>query len=185
MVRNIFLPTPNINKQRLLTTDEQPSLSPGPQPQTHCRRAGSQASVLGSQRVGGWSQHHQCAMRNMDSGSRISLWRKTQRIMTRTQKARADETGRRLLVYTQQRDWPNLNLKSLGEILVPIRLPSVFKQTCQIPHLRLPPGSRAWHQEFRGHTRAGTVLRQLPSGRDMKSMTDKMCLLLCIIYFLS
>lgn len=29
MVRSIFLPTPNINKQRLLTTDEQPSLSPG------------------------------------------------------------------------------------------------------------------------------------------------------------
>lgn len=139
MVRNIFLPTPNINKQRLLTTDEQPSLSPGPRPQTHCRGASSQASVLGSQRAGGWSQHHQCAMRSMDSGSRISLWRRTQRKMTRTQKARAYETGRRLLVYTQQRDWPNLNLKSLGEILVPIRLPSVFKQTYQIPHLRLPP----------------------------------------------
>ena len=68
------------------------------------------------------------------------------------------EAGRRLLVYTQQRDWPNLNLKSLGEILVPIRLPSVFKQTYQIPDLRLPPGGRAWHREFRGHTRAGTVL---------------------------
>lgn len=64
-------------------------------------------------------------------------------MMTRTQKARADETGRQLLVHTQQRDWPNLNLKSLGEILVPIRLPSVFKQTYQIPHLRLPPGGRA------------------------------------------
>ena len=107
MVGNIFLPTPgfsNVNKQRLLTSDEQPSLSPGPRPQTHYRGASAQASVLGSQRVGGWSQCHHCAMRSTDSGSRFSLWRRIQRTMTRIQKARADEAGRLLLVYTHQRD---------------------------------------------------------------------------------
>ena len=50
------------------------------------------------------------------------------------------EAGRRLLVYTQQRDWPNLNLKSLGEILVPIRLPSVLNKPIRSPTSGCPRG---------------------------------------------